>query len=84
MTFVWDGEYGFSPWELVLFWGKDVEFKGKIMLHYFRGVKRQQDFTAGVGFNVYNVIGLTTEADLNGVVVNEPESNSNNPRSLPG
>ena len=54
------------------------------MLHYFRGVKRQQDFTAGVGFNVYNVIGLTTEADLNGVVVNEPESNSNNPRSLPG
>ena len=62
----------------------DAEFKGKIMLHYFRGVKRQQDFTAGVGFNVYNVIGLTTEADLNGVVVNEPESNSNNPRSLPG
>ena len=27
------------PWELVLFYGMGVEFNGKIMLYYSRGVK---------------------------------------------
>ena len=39
----------------------DVQFKGKNMLHYSRGVKRQQDFTTGDAFYVYNVISLIFE-----------------------
>ena len=30
------------PWELMLFWGMGVEFKGKIMSSYFREVEWQQ------------------------------------------
>ena len=32
-----------------------MQFKGKYMLHYSRGVKRQQSFTTGAAFYVYNV-----------------------------
>ena len=39
----------------------DVQFKGKNMLHYSRGVKRQQGFTTGDAFYVYNVISLIFE-----------------------
>ena len=39
----------------------DVQFKGKNMLHYSRGVRRQQGFTAGAAFYVYNVISLIFE-----------------------
>ena len=30
------------------FQGMGMEFKDKIMLHYFRGVKSQQGFTPGI------------------------------------
>ena len=43
-------------WQLMLFKGMIVESKAKITLHYSRGVKRQQGFTAGVEFYVQNVI----------------------------
>ena len=61
-----------------------VELKGKIMFHYPRGVKRQQVFTAGVEFYVYNVIGEHTAMSLNVVVINMPESQSYGPRLFPG
>ena len=61
-----------------------VELKGKIMFHYPRGVKRQQVFTAGVEFYVYNVIGEHTGLDHNVVVVNMPESQSCDPKLFPG
>ena len=44
------------PWEFVLFQGVGMEFKSKIMLHYSRGVNRQQGFIPVAGFYVYIVI----------------------------
>ena len=42
-------------WELVLFYGMGMEFKGEIFLNYSRRVKWQQGATAGIGLSVYNV-----------------------------
>ena len=66
-------------WELVLFYGMDVEFKG-----YYRRVKWQQDFTLGIGFYVYNVVGLPRWMDHNGVIVNMSEFQSSRLRLFPG
>ena len=62
-----------APQKLVLFQGMDVKFKGKNMLHYSRGVKRQQGFTTGAAFYVYNVISFTLEMVHHGLVVIMPE-----------
>ena len=43
-------------WELVLFYGMGVEFKGEISSNYSRRVKWQQSVTAGIGLSVYNVL----------------------------
>ena len=51
----------------------DVQFKGKNMLHYSRGVKRQQGFTTGAAFYVYNVISFIFEMVHHGLVVIMPE-----------
>ena len=61
-----------------------MEFKGHFMLHYSRGVKRQQGFTTGVEFYPYNILGLSPRMDHNGVVVNTPETQFNGLRLLPG
>ena len=58
---------------LVLFQGMDVQFKGKYMLHYSRGVKQQQGFTTGAAFFVYNVRSFTFEMLHDGLVVIMPE-----------
>ena len=42
-------------WELVLFYGMGVEFKGEIFSNYSRSVKWQQGVTVGIGLSVYNV-----------------------------
>ena len=55
----------------------DVEFKGKNMFLYSRGVKRQQGSTTGVAFYVYNVIVFNFEMDYNGLVVNNFEMDYN-------
>ena len=47
----------------------DLEFKGNNMSYYSRGVKRQQGFTTGVAFYVYNVIVFNFKMDYNGLVV---------------
>ena len=52
-----------------------MEFKGKNMFLYSRGVKRQQGFTTGVAFYVYNVIVF--KLDYNGLVVNNFEMDYN-------
>ena len=42
LTFFWGGEQvsmGLAPWKLMVFWGMDVELKGKIMLNYCRKVE---------------------------------------------
>ena len=67
------------PWELVLFKGMGVEFKGKIIFRYSRGVTGQQGFTTGVGFYVYNVIGYSNGTENNCVVFNTAESQSSGP-----
>ena len=41
-------EYGFTYRELMLFWGMDMKFKDKMMLHCFREVKGKQRFTTGI------------------------------------
>ena len=43
---VWFKSYG----ELVLFWGMNIEFKDKIMLHCFLEMKCQQVFTTEIGY----------------------------------
>ena len=43
-------------WELVLFYGMGVEFKGNSFSNYSRRVKWQQGITAGIGLSVYNVL----------------------------
>ena len=55
-----------------------MQFKGKNMLHYSRGVKRQQGFTTGAAFYVYDVISLIFEMfhhghGFHGLVVIMPE-----------
>ena len=60
-----------------------VEFKGKIMFHYPRGVKRQQGFTTAVGFYVY-VMGQPIGIGPNGVVVDQPEFQSSGQSFFPG
>ena len=42
LTLFWGGEQMsmvLVPWELMLFWGMDVEFKGKIVSNYSREVE---------------------------------------------
>ena len=42
LTLFWGGEHMsmvLVPWELILFWGMDVEFEGKIMSNYSREVE---------------------------------------------
>ena len=42
LTLFWGGEQMsmvLVPWELILFWGMDVEFEGKIMSNYSREVE---------------------------------------------
>ena len=43
-------------WELVLFYGMGVEFKGEIFWNCSRRVEWQQSVTAGIGLGVYNVL----------------------------
>ena len=50
-----------------------MQLNGKNMLHYSRGVKRQQGFTTGAAFYVHNVISFTLEMVHHGLVVIMPE-----------
>ena len=59
-----------------------VEFKGKITLHYSRGVKSQQGFTTAIGFYVYNVSGEEDSMDHNGVEINVSDIQSSDPNSF--
>ena len=61
-----------------------MEFKGKNMFLYSRGVKRQQGFTTGVAFYVYNVIVFNFEMDYNGLVVIMSELQSVTRDPFPG
>ena len=58
---------------LVLFWGMGVEFKGKLMFGLLQVSEKQQGFTTGVGFYVYNVLGLSSGMDHGGIVVQCPD-----------
>ena len=53
----------------MLFYGMDVQFKGKNMLYYSRGVKRRQSFTTGAAFYFYNNISFNFEMVRHGLVV---------------
>ena len=60
-----------------------MQFKGKNMLHYSRGVKRQQGFTTGAVFYVYNVISFLYEMVHHGLVVIMPEIQISDSGSMP-
>ena len=61
-----------------------MQFSKKNMLHYSRGVKRQQDFTTGAAFYVYNVISFIFEMMIHhGLVVIIPEVQISNSGSIP-
>ena len=60
-----------------------MQFKGKNMLHYSRGVKRQQDFTTGAAFYVYNVISFIFEMVYDSLVVIMPEIQISDLRPIP-
>ena len=53
------------------------------MLHYSRGVKRQQGFTTGAVFYVYNVISFNFEMVHHGLVVMMPEFLISDSRTIP-
>ena len=53
------------------------------MLHYSRGVKRQQGFTTRSAFYVYNVISLIFEMVHHGLVVTMPEIQISDSRLIP-
>ena len=54
------------------------------MLHYSRGVKRQQGFTTGAAFYVYNVISFLCEMVHHGLAVIMPEIQISDLGSMPG
>ena len=60
-----------------------MQFKGKNMLHYSRGVKRQQGFTTGAAFYVYNVISFIFEMVYDSLVVIMPEIQIGDLRPIP-
>ena len=60
-----------------------MQFKGKNMLHYSRGVKRQQRSTTGAVFYVYNVISFILDMVHHGLVVIMPEILISDSRSIP-
>ena len=60
-----------------------MQFKGKNMLHYSRGVKRQPGFTTGAAFYVYNVISFNFEMVHHDLVVIMPESLISDSSSIP-
>ena len=60
-----------------------MQLKKKNMLHYSRGVKRQQDFTTGAAFYVYNVISFIFEMVYDSLVVIMPEIQISDLRPIP-
>ena len=60
-----------------------MQLKKKNMLHYSRGVKRQQDFTTGAAFYVYNVISFIFEMVYDSLVVIIPEIQISDLRPIP-
>ena len=60
-----------------------MQFKSKNMLHYSRSVKRQQGFTTGTAFYVYNVISFNFEMVHHGLVVIMPELLISDSRTIP-
>ena len=60
-----------------------MQLKKKNMLHYSRGVKRQQDFTTGAAFYVYNVISFIFEMVYDSLVVIMPEIQIGDLRPIP-
>ena len=63
--------------------GNGCAIQGKNMLHYSRGVKRQQGFTTGAAFYVYNVISFTLEMVHHGLVVIISEFQISDSGSIP-
>ena len=57
--------------ELVLFQGMGMEFKVKIMLHYFREVKWHQRFTTEIRFQEYNVLAYKVWTYYSGLTVSK-------------
>ena len=60
-----------------------MQFKGKNMLHYSRGVKRQKGFTTGAEFYVHNGISFIFEIVHHGLVVVMPEIQISDSGSIP-
>ena len=67
----------------MVFKGMDVHFKGKNMLHYSRRVKRQQGFTTGAAFYVYNAISFMFEMVHQGLAIIMTEIQVSDSRSVP-
>ena len=65
--------------ELMLFYGMDIEFKGKIMLYRFREVKCLQGITTGVWYWVYNVSGQSIWLYISGLMDSKPELKPSGP-----
>ena len=63
--------------------GNGCAIQGKNMLHYSRGVKRQQGFTTGAAIYVYNVISFTLEMVHGGVAVIMSEIQISDSGSIP-
>ena len=71
--------------ELVLFQGMGMGFEDKTMLHCFREiVKRQQGFTPGIRYQLYNSLGQLKQTCASGQMVNKSDINSSRPKYFPG
>ena len=60
-----------------------MQFKGKNMFYYSRGVKKQQGFTTGAAFYVHNVISFIYKMVHHDLVVIMPEILISDSRSIP-
>ena len=78
-----NGEYDFITVGIGAILGIDVQFKGKNMFHYSRGVKRQQGFTTGAEFYVHNGISFIFKIVPHGLVAIMPEIQISDSGSIP-
>ena len=61
-----------------------MEFKDKIMLYCFGGVKCQQGFTKGISYDLYKALGVTISMWISGLMVSELDFRDGYLGSFPG
>ena len=56
LMFFWDSEYGFNIMGVGAILENQCKIQVQNMLHYTRGVKKQQNFTTEIRFYLFNIL----------------------------